>query len=272
MIGLDIGGSSVKVAAWDGRAWTLSKSDSYAWPDGETLRRAVASCLGDQDGPVGLSVPGVLSDDRARVLRAANVPGLVGLPLRELVGRPVVVTTDQIAAAVDIAASRKLRGRLLSIAIGSGVGAAVLDVSDEHPLGVPLRVNGDSPGHLGQIDVSLDDDPPVAPDGGAGGVEAYLGGVALVDRDATTLSADEPAVRALVRLLRIAHAIYRPNHIVLSGGIGRRLSHLADAIVERTSDRLTNLARDAWTLGFGDDDHHAARGAARWALQSRGIG
>ncbi len=107
--------------------------------------------------------------------------------------------------------------------------------------------------------MSLDEDPPIGPDGGAGGVEAYLGRIA----DPTQLDMSDDAVRALVRLLRIAHALYRPHHIALLGGVGRRLVHLRQGLLDATNHRLTNLARDGWTLGFGDDDFHAARGAAR---------
>ncbi len=55
------------------------------------------------------------------------------------------------------------------ISLGSGVGMSVLDD------GVPLAVDENSPGHLGQINVSLDSNPPIGPDGGAGGLEAYIG-------------------------------------------------------------------------------------------------
>jgi hypothetical protein len=79
------------------------------------------------------------------------------------------------------------------------------------------------------------------------------------------LTGDEPAIHALVRALRIGHAIYRPHHICLCGGVGIRLRHLLSTIREQTSRRLTSLARTGWTLECGWDDFHAARGAAQLA-------
>ena len=106
----------------------------------------------------------------------------------------------------------------------------------------------------------------VRADGGAGSLEAYIGGRTLAGRDPATLSIDDPPIKALVRALRICHALYRPNEIALLGGVGIRLPHLERPLYERISKRLTKLARGDWRLGFGEDDFHAARGAARLAL------
>jgi predicted NBD/HSP70 family sugar kinase len=283
-LGLDIGGTSVKAAlVTDGRLVAQHVGPPYQRPSAEELKErigAAADTLRADRTPgarlgieaVGICVPGALSDDRRHVTYSTNIPALQGLELASLAviaaGRrdvPHVTTTDQIAAATDYAASRAIRGRLLAVSIGTGVGAAVLDFSSERPLGEPLAVNGLSPGHIGQVDVSLDADPPVGPDGGAGSLEAYIGGPALAGRDPATLGIDDPPIRALVRALRICHALYRPDEIALLGGVGIRLSRLAEALKARIDDRLTALARPGWRLGFGEDDFHAARGAARLA-------
>jgi hypothetical protein len=225
---------------------------------------------------VGLSVPGVLSDDRRHVTYSANVPALTEHELKWFALTAAgprarwTVTTDQVAAATDYAAQYdvrgfRIRGRLLAVSIGTGVGAAVLDFDEGHRLGRPLMVNGLSPGHVGQMDVSLDADPPVGPEGGAGSLEGYLGARALAGRDPAALAIDDPPIRALVRALRICHALYRPDEIALLGGFGIRLVHLSEALKARIDDRLTALARPGWRLGFGTDDFHAARGAARLA-------
>ena len=135
-------------------------------------------------------------------------------------------------------------------------------------------MGGGASGHLGQIDVSLrDGELPVGPDGGAGGLEAYIGVASIRRQYGDDVSAavsrfrgTEAPLRALARALRICHAIYRPDHICLCGGIGVRLTHLLPQIRELTEDRLTNVARPGWTLTCGDDDFHAARGAALMAL------
>jgi predicted NBD/HSP70 family sugar kinase len=159
-----------------------------------------------------------------------------------------------------------LNGRLLVLTIGTGVGAAVLDD------GQLLRVEGDSPGHIGQIDVSIPGADVIGPDGGAGGLEGYAG-VPALKRDLgpdlsivlPRLTGDEPAILALIRTIRICHAIYRSHHVRLCGGVGTRLKHLLPVIRAKVETNLTSVARDGWTLACGDDDFHAARGAARLA-------
>ncbi len=274
-VGIDIGGTSVKAAVRaDGRWHRTGQSGFYARPTADQLRAAVAAAVGPVDAVdrVGLCVPGVLDAGRRAVTLAVNVPGLVGLPLDGLVpgalglagGRPTVVCNDAVAAADDVWQSRGVRGRLLVLTLGTGVGNAVLDD------GALLDLGGGASGHLGQVDVTLPDAAEVVgPDGGAGGLEGYLGVAALGRRygpDVTAavaaLDGTEPAVRALARVLRVAHAIYRPDHVCLCGGVGVRLRHLLPALRRQVEDRLTNLARPGWTLTCGDDDFHAARGAA----------
>jgi len=244
------------------------------------IRAAVGSASREL-GTVGLCVPGLLDDDRRRVTLSVNVPGLTGFELDQLVPQALglasepneqtnhqatTISNDATASAYDIFHTRQLTGRLLVIALGTGVGAAVLDD------GVPLRVEGDSPGHIGQMDVSIASSDVVGPDGGAGGLEGYIGAPALRKRFGADLTAglremspDDPAIRALVRALRICHAIYRPQHICLCGGVGIRLRHLLGTMRQQTEDRLTSVSRSGWTLDCGSDDFHAARGAAQLA-------
>jgi len=277
-LGIDIGGTTVKAAASkDGRVLWAAQSPFYAKPTTEVLRAAiretVAGRLTDLH-TVGLCVPGLFDRARRTISMAVNVPGLVGISLDDLVpdalGLAVEGTArilnDARAAAHDIFCGRLIKERLLVIALGTGVGSAVLDD------GQPLLVEEGSPGHLGQIDVSIPGHEVIGPDGGAGGLEAYIGVAALRRRYGTDVSAaiatfkgDEPPMLALVRAIRIAHAIYRPQHICLCGGIGIRLRHLMPILREKIETKLTSLARPGWSFTSGDDDFHAARGAAALA-------
>jgi hypothetical protein len=122
------------------------------------------------------------------------------------------------------------------------------------------------------LDVSLEGEPVIGPDGGAGSLEGYLGAGALRKRYGPDLykafeqmkPGDAP-IRALARAIRIGHAIYRPHHVVLAGGLGIRLGHLLPALYALVETNLTDLARPDWTLTVGDSDFHAAAGAARLA-------
>lgn len=290
-MGLDIGGSSVKVA-WFASSGEVhvSQSEGYFDPDRTILRDRLAQALSELPAAVrrdlvapriGLCLPG-LFDRRARTLsRAVNVPRLVGVDVDGLLaeameasGFPRVVGetavwTDAHAAAHDYVVAHALGGRTLAISLGTGVGACVLDGM------TPLHVSGETPGHLGHIDVTLDDASrgpvPRARDGSRGTLEAYIGadalrarfGTADSDSVAAQLSESDPAILALAKALRTAHAIYRPDHVALLGGVGLLLQPLLPRLRVLVNDGLTSLARPGWTLRSADDGFHAARGAAR---------
>ncbi|HRQ71906.1 MAG TPA: ROK family protein [Phycisphaerales bacterium] len=282
-LGLDIGGSSVKAALLrDGATIALARSAAYERPGAgriaSALREAFEALGLPPDEPteaVGICAPGVREPGSTVVLASLNLPGLVGADLRALAARTLgvapgslrlTVTTDAHAAAIDVQRSRRIAGRLLAISLGTGVGACVLDD------GRPLRVTGDGPGYFGQIDVSLGDDAPRGPDGARGTFEAYIGlpvlaGRLRTDAMAASLTPDDPAVRALIRAMRIGHAIYRPDEVWLLGGVGIALRPLLPNLRDRVRDGLTSLARPGWRLSAGDDLHHAARGASRLAVE-----
>jgi glucokinase len=276
-LGIDIGGSSVKMAAvGEGQVLWTGQSGRYERPDTQQLTRALREAAGGRatraEG-VGLCVPGLLDESRQAVALSVNVPGLNGVNLSVLIGMAlgeglgrVRVVSDAIATGYDIWAQRRLKGRLLVLALGTGIGAAVLDE------GEPLKVEGESPGHIGQMDVSIEGEPVIGPDGGAGSLEGYLGTAALMARYGKDMGAivkgfrgDEVPMRALARAIRIAHAMYRPGHVVLAGGIGIRLGHVLPTLRQIIETNLTSVARPGWTLTVGDSDYHAAMGVARMA-------
>src|SRR4029079_5842506 len=129
----------------------------------------------------------------------------------------IEICSDSTANAYDLFAIHKLNGRLLSLALGTGIGSAVLDN------GVPLMVHGESPGHIGQVDCSIEGDPVIGPDGGAGSLEGYFGSPALVKRYGPDMAATlgrlgphDPPLEALARAIRICHAMYCPDHVALT--------------------------------------------------------
>src|SRR5580704_8303450 len=160
-LGIDIGGTAVKVAASkDGRVLWAAQSPFYSKPTTEVLRAAIRETVAGRLTDlhiVGLCVPGLFDKASRRISMAVNVPGLVGISLDDLVPEALGLTVDGTArilndasaAAHDIYSNRQMRERLLVIALGTGVGSAVLDD------GKPLFVEEGTPGHLGQIDVSV---------------------------------------------------------------------------------------------------------------------
>lgn len=289
-LGIDIGGTSIKAALLiDGaEAWS-GTSERYRRPPSAELRSHLTSLLGGvplsdplQRGlPIGLCVPGVLDEAGGCIQRSVNMPGLVGVDLSGLIaqslpaalaraGEPIKIVSDVHAAAIDACETMSLGGRTLAISLGTGVGAAVVDHR------TPLVVTGRSSGHFGQMDVSVAgiEPVPLGPDAGRGSLEAYIGLPALAARHGDAerwlrgLRGSEPELAALSRAIRIAHAIYRPRHVLLLGGVGIRLSGVLEPLRAMTADALTSVADPDWSLRCGTSDLHAARGAAKLALSA----
>lgn len=272
-LGIDIGGTSVKVACPGADGWSSGTSDRYSRPTRAQLHAALLQAIKRAEvrtqgiTSVGLCVPGIPSSDGSQIDIAVNVPGLVGWPFHEMVReaighRPerIVRLIDADAAASDWHETHRHPGRTLALVLGTGVGMCVLDD------GQPLRITDGGSGHIGQIDVSLDGAAPIGPDGGRGGLEGYLGAQTLKRNSSLSEAFAEgtPAIAALARAIRICHAIYRPDRVVLLGGIGIRIPSL-ERLNGAVCDHLTSIARPGWQLLQGDDDHHAARGASRLA-------
>ena len=283
-IGFDIGGTSVKAAlVRDGRVVATARSRGYARPSAGELVEALRACVAELGSPggaahVGLCLPGVLGADGSRVELCVNIPAIEGIPLGGLIdaalpgARLPRVFGDAHAAGFGYWCEHPGDKRLLALAIGTGVGACVLDA------GRLLRVTGQSSGHIGQMDVGFcgqaGEDEPVGPDGGRNSLEAWIGVPALRVRYGEgfaacvhTIDLTAPPLRALVRALRICHAIYQPRRIVLLGGVGIRLGPRLEAIKHAVDCDLTSIADAAWSLEAGTSDHHAATGAALLALE-----
>jgi len=282
-LGIDVGGSSVKLAASaNGQVLWTAHSDSYSRASKNQLVDAIRdTAAGRAKGisTVGICVPGRLDRIRRMITLSVNLPALNGLRLDDLVadsvGRveQVELLNDSTSSAYDIYTSHRLTGRLVSITLGTGVGASVLDE------GIPLMIEGDSPGHIGQLDVSIPGADVIGPDGGRGSLEGYIGGPALLQRygpdmakTLANLTEKDAPVQALARAIRIFHAIYRPQHVYFTGGIGIRLKHLLPTIQRMVNTDLTSVADPDWTIGTGEDDFHAAKGAAKLAANAAGNG
>lgn len=268
-LGIDIGGTSVKVALLDGDRVSTSRSTEYSGASADALVKVIASALPDGSGAaqtVGLCVPGRLDPSRTHIVQSINLPGLEQVPLADLVskaiGSPVTpsIASDAHAAAHDFWVTKRPSGRLLAISIGTGVGACVLDA------GCPLLVSGESPGHFGQVDVTMDSQStPRTLEWYVGAKRLHgafgqdiVGAIAQFDRSSTSL-------RALARSLRIAHAIYRPDTIALLGYIGMQFNACRTHLEAEIREGLTSVAKPDWMLDFGVSPFHAALGAARLA-------
>ncbi|MEX0875929.1 MAG: ROK family protein [Phycisphaerales bacterium] len=280
-LGIDIGGSSVKACLLDAGAPRTSQSPPYTNPDRPRLITAIRSAI-ENLGPmepiiaVGLCLPGRHNAGGDAIEVSVNLPCLNGWLFSELIGDALgytpeqhCVVSDAYAAAHDWICGHGGRGRLAAVAIGTGVGLCVLD--DGRPVGIGQR----GIGHLGMTDVGrLGTHDTIGPDGASNTLESYIGLGALrrrfgdgrheaIAERIAKLSIEDPFMLAIVRGLRIVHAIYTPDTVVMMGGVGITLRGRSQELYEAVSASLTTLARPGWRLEFGDSLHHAASGAAR---------
>lgn len=280
-LGIDIGGTSVKACLLeDGQALTV-RSSVYNNPSRESLIEAIHEVISLIDVDlcssisIGLCLPGRRSERQDSIEISVNMPCLNGWAFKDLLSDALgyeptstTVVSDVQAAGEDFLRTHACTGRSAIIAIGTGVGLAVFDGCE--PVGVGRR----GIGHLGMMDVGrLGDEDTVGVDGSKNTLESYIGARSIERRfhglDPTqipgaigTLGMDEPIMAAVVRMIRVVHAIYIPDQVILMGGVGIALQPRGVELRSTSCDGLTSLANSDWKLLFGDSAFHAARGAA----------
>ncbi|USO00255.1 MAG: ROK family protein [Phycisphaeraceae bacterium] len=275
-IGIDIGGSGVKAVRLGPDGARRCARVGYTRPNLATLEQSIAQVARDvaaETGDVlGVCAPGV--HKAGEVIYAANLPCLQGVRVSELTVRACgvaetrAVLTDAAATGLGSWRLAPVEGRLLTLAMGTGVGGALIED------GRSLTIDGSTIGHLGQMDVSIGEpEAPVGPDGGRGSLEAYVGWPALVGRfgengaaaGIAAMGPDDPVVLALVRAIRVCHALYKPDVIRLVGGVGALFEPRLTLLLAQVADGLTGVARPSWRLETMDDPYIAALGAAQAA-------
>ncbi len=283
-IGIDIGGSSIKAAMQiQGGGWKTTTSGQYSDPSREDIVLAIKCCLGElgiqRADQIGLCLPGKRNDSGTAIEWSANVPALNGWVFDKLLSEcfrsdepRIDVVTDADAAGYDYVCEHPIKGRTAAVSLGTGVGLSVFD-------GVEIAGIGQSGhighiGHLGHMDVGRHgSEDRISTSGACNILESYIGAPTLrgyqTDQglDLSNCTLDDPPISALVHAMRIVHAIYLPDRIVLLGGVGLALSPLIEMIKISVDDGLTPLRHDGWALECGDSTYHAAQGACRFSAE-----
>jgi glucokinase len=193
VLGVDVGGTKVAVAAVDGVAATHAAEHPTvtASTDGlldgvEHVVHEVMRAAGEPEA-IGVGVPSQIDFATGTVETSVNIP-LEGVALREELGRrfgvPVFVDNDANCAAL---AEAHLVGEthLVMLTLGTGVGGGV--VID----GMTFRGANGLGAELGHIAVNPDGPPCPGSCPNRGCLESYCSGQAL-ERDATELARDKP--------------------------------------------------------------------------------
>ena len=274
VLGVDVGGTKVAVAAVDGVTVQTAVEHPTLTASTESLLDGIEAAVRDMIGragqpdAIGVGVPSQIEYSTGTVETSVNIP-LTGVPLREELGRrfgvPVFVDNDANCAAL---AEAHLLGEdyLVMLTLGTGVGGGVvidgMTFRGAHGLGAEL-------GHI-----TLNPDGPPCPGScpNRGCVEAYCSGQAL-ERDATELASDKPDSRLaraigadgkvsgpelvqaaedgdsdallifdnFARMLGIAIAAYvnvfEPDRLALGGGLSRASHLFLDRAVQEAGAR-----------------------------------
>lgn len=206
-VGVDFGGSGIKAAPVDLEAGDFAADRiRIPTPDESTpenVADVVVELLGeiDADGPVGITVPGVVKNGTVRT--AANIDGSwVGTDAEHLftrvTGRGVRIVNDADAAGLAEArfgAARDVAGLVVVTTLGTGIGSAML-------LDGVLVPNSE----LGHLEI----DGQVAEKWAANSV-----------REDDDLSMAEWAER-LTAYYRVLERLFSPDLFVVGGGVSKK--------------------------------------------------
>ncbi len=248
-LGIDIGGTSVRVGVVTDAGELLARADAPTPSDGdpallgkllsEQVQRVVDDAAQGAPSAVGVAVPGIWDRETGIMQRAINLPQLEGRNIRQLfadaLGRAVFVESDVNAAAwAQWHALKPRPRRFVYVSIGTGVGgSAILD-------GQILHHTHGGAGHFGHLIVDTGADAPLCRCGSRGWLEAIVSGPALAGAARTSAGAalDHAAHALAIGLLQLA-VLYAPDVIALGGGV---VDHEA-ALVDQTRIAWGQLRR-----------------------------
>ena len=248
VLGLDIGGTTIKGAVCDGEEVLLqTKVPTNAQGGAPAILQAVFSLadkllpLTDEASPVGVGSAGDIDPYSGEVLYATeNLPGFTGLPLRALIsqytGREVTVVNDAVAGLIGEMKFGGAKGKrdVVMLTLGTGLGGGIA-VGGKILIG--SQCHGGRIGHI-----PLHRGGRACTCGKAGCAEQYVSATGLLKtaaechtaaRDCTEIfnraqSGAPEAIRAvslflsdLSAVIETVLALFDPQVILLGGGGGR---------------------------------------------------
>ena len=233
-IGVDIGGTGIKGATVDLDTGELTVSRIRLLTPAPSTPDAVAGVVADvldqvgADGPVGLTLPSVITDGVVRT--AANIdPGWIGINAVNLfvkaTGRAVGVVNDADAAGiaeVRFGAGAGRDGVIIVVTLGTGIGSGLF-------VDGKLVPNTE----LGHLHLHHGDAEEFAADSA---------------RERDGLSWEEYAHR-LQQYLELLQSLFWPDLIVIGGGISKKADKYLPHITLDTEVVAATLQNDAGIVG-----------------------
>ena len=233
-IGVDIGGTGIKGATVDLETGELTVNRIRLLTPAPSTPDAVAGVVADvldqvgADGPVGLTLPSVITDGVVRT--AANIdPGWIGINAVNLfvkaTGRAVGVVNDADAAGiaeVRFGAGAGRDGVIIVVTLGTGIGSGLF-------VDGKLVPNTE----LGHLHLHHGDAEEFAADSA---------------RERDGLSWEEYAHR-LQQYLELLQGLFWPDLIVIGGGISKKADKYLPHITLDTEVVAATLQNDAGIVG-----------------------
>ena len=290
VIGVDLGGTNIKIAVLSADGEVLDRSTCETADDGvgswaQTIKQRI-ELIGEQRGEppshIGLAAPGLAARDGLSIAnmqgRLQGLEGLVWVDYLETSASVRVLNDAHAALLGEVwkGAASGFRDVVL-LTLGTGVGGAVL--AD----GRLLKGHLGRAGHLGHISLNPDGPPDIV--GTPGSLEQMIGNCSLRERSAgrftstrelveAHLSGDAHATEVWVRsVYHLATALasiinaFDPEVIILGGGIARagpalfdQLSHFMKQVEWRPFGRPVPIIPTTLKEQAG------ALGAARYAM------
>src|SRR6478752_188596 len=141
-IGVDLGGTNLRVAAVDSNGKMLQRESATACFDKgpqrvmnsivEIVERMQTRGAGYELRGVGIGVPGFMDMDLGVIVGSANLPGFQGFPVRDEIqqrlGIPILLENDANAAALGemwIGAGKNVKDLIL-LTLGTGIGGGIV--------------------------------------------------------------------------------------------------------------------------------------------------
>ncbi|MBK8458936.1 MAG: ROK family protein [Micropruina sp.] len=237
VLGIDIGGSGIKGAVVDLTTGQLVGERLRIETPAESTPQNVAGVVGeivnafaDQigDGPIGLTIPAVVTHGRTR--SAANIdPSWIDAPAQQIfeqaLGRGVVLVNDADAAGfaeVKFGAAKDNPGLVIVTTLGTGIGSAMIYRG--------MLIPNSELGHL-EID----------------GYDAEKRAAASI-RTKEGLSYDEYVPR-LQRYYETVEMLFWPDLLVVGGGVSKKADKFLPKLKLKTPIVAATLKNEAGIIG-----------------------
>ncbi len=257
-IGVDFGGTSVKIALVDDRGNIAARERIITEhvKDRDEWLSAVCGAIDTLKGDtpitgVGVGVPGFVDFDRGYIYDLPNVPGWNGVPLADLLEQrlqvPVRIDNDVNAMALGectFGAGRTYQHAVF-VTLGTGVGGALM-INNQLYRGAYSMA-----GEIGHV--SIDMNGRVSPQG-KGGVEQYVGNRRIIERTVEALEKGRASMidelvkgdRSLITPKTVKDAAYKGDPLAME-----ILDFITDCIATAFASIAYVLQPQAFIIGGG---------------------